>query len=388
MIESFNFSPCPQIIFGLGKLKELPELLSKYENILLVTGGRSFKTSSHYINLINDLKGKTIFDITVNNEPTPNFIDSTVSKYKNCSIDVVVSIGGGSVLDCGKAISAMLPLEDSVMNYLEGFETRVHPGHKVPFIAVPTSSGTGSEMTKNAVLRHVDKNGFKKSLRHNNFIPNISIIDPSLTITCPKNLTASCGLDALTHLLESYVSTTSSHLTDALALDGIESFSKGFIIAYSNGNDLASREHLAYASMLGGICLANAGLGTVHGYASAIGGFFNIPHGVVCSTLLPPCTKFTIDTLLENPDDNLPYLEKYCKVGEILSNKKSNSIQEGCKLLVGMLYSYLDELNIPKLSNYDITEGDFDKIINNTSNKSNPVPLSKYDLYYILKERL
>lgn len=389
MINNFKFSPMPKIIFGLGKIKELPGLLAEHNTILLVTGGNSFKNTSHYKDLFKSLKDKTIYPITIVGEPTPEFVDNTVLEYKNKNIDVVVSIGGGSVMDCGKAISAMLTLSDSVMNYLEGFETKKHPGTKLPFIAVSTSSGTGSEMTKNAVLRSVGENGFKKSLRHDNFIPNAAILDPELTLSCPKSMTVACGLDAFTHLLESYLSTNSSPMTDALALSGIEHFSKGFINACFDGaNNLESREHMAYASMLSGICLANAGLGTVHGYASAVGGYFEIPHGVVCATLLPPCTKYTIERLLEDKDKNMIYLEKYQKVGEILSKEKSTSVEDGCELLINLLYDYLKNLEIPSLSHYGVTENDFEKIIAQTGNKSNPIALCKDDLYKILLERL
>lgn len=387
-MNSFNFASTPKIIFGSEKLKELPQLLSKYNSILLLCSNSFIKTSK-YKNLLHELKNKNVYSFTVIGEPTPQLVDNIASYYKVKNIEIVISIGGGSVLDCGKAVSAMMTVSDNVLNYLEGFEIKKHPGTKLPFIAIPTSSGTGSEMTKNAVLRSVSDNGFKKSLRHDNFIPDIAIIDPTLTLSCPKNITAYCGLDALTHLLESYLSTNASPMTDALAISGIEYFSNSFIDTCFNGyENLKSREDMAYTSMLSGICLANAGLGTVHGFASSLGGFFKIPHGVVCATLLPPCTKYTIDRLIENEYDNLVYLKKFQKVGEILSNKKSTSIYEGCNLLIDILYNYLEELNIEKLSHYGVTESDFNKIVKNTSNKLNPISLSDEDLYNILLERI
>lgn len=283
----------------------------------------------------------------------------------------------------------MLTVPDSVMNYLEGFEVKRHPGTKVPFIAIPTTSGTGSEMTKNAVLREVSSDGFKKSLRHDNFIPNIAIVDPKLTLSCNINMTVACGLDTFTHLIESYLSTNASPITDALALDGIRYFSEGFIQSCLNGhNDLDARICMSYTSMLGGICLANAGLGTVHGFASALGGFSSITHGVVCSTILPPCTKLTIEKLLENKEDNMIYLNKYKLVGEILSGDKASNVEEGCKMLIDELYGFVEDFDIPRLSQYDICEDDFDKIISRTGNKYNPAALSHEDLYDILKERL
>lgn len=389
MIENFEFASNPHVIFGSGKIKELPNLLSEYKNILLLTGNSSFKNTSTYQDLIDNFQNKNIYSISLSGEPSPQFVDETVTKHKPNNIEVVVSIGGGSVVDAGKAISAMLLVDGSVMDYLEGFMTRVHPGTKVPFIAIPTSSGTGSEMTKNAVLSNIGEDGFKKSLRHNNFIPNISLIDPYLTLTCSKNMTVACGLDAFTQLLEAYVSTQSSPITDALALSGIEKFAKGFLNACNNGDcDLEARENMSYASMMSGVVLANAGLGTVHGFASPMGGYFDIPHGIVCATLLPPCTKYTIWNLLEDRDSNIEYLNKYSKVGEIISNKKASSIEEGCNLLISTLYDYLEDLIIPTLSSFGICKGDFDKIIKSTNNKYNPSSLSDDILRKILLERL
>lgn len=379
----------PYIILGCDKLSELPKLVTNYSNILLITGGQSFKNSHHYKSLLNNLNDKTIYSVPIFEEPSPDFIYETVKNHRQYNIDAVVAIGGGSVLDSCKSISAMLTVPDSVMNYLEGFDVKSHPGTKVPFIAIPTTSEAGSEMTKNAVLRKVSPNGFKKSLRHDNFIPNIAIVDPKLTLSCNINMTVACGLDAFTHLIESYLSTNGSPITDALALDGIRYFSEGFVQSRLNGySDLDTRKCMSYASMLGGICLANPGLGTVHGFTSALGGFYNITHGVVCATLLPPYTKLIIERLLENKEDNMIYLNKYKLVGEILYGDKASTVEKGCKMLIDKLYGFVEDFDIPRLSPYDICEDDFDRIINRTSNNFNPIALSYEDLYYILKERL
>ena len=190
-------------------------------------------------------------------------------------IDVVLSTGGGSVIDAGKAVSAMLRVEGSVAEYLEDVGTRKHPGTKVPFVAVPTTAGTGCEATRNAVLSRVGPDGFKKSLRHDNFLPDAAVVDPVLTLSCPPDITAACGLDALTQLLESFVSTKASVLTDVLALSGLEHIGNSLVPACTNsGQDIDMRANLSYAALMSGITLTSAGLGTVHGFASSIGGLF------------------------------------------------------------------------------------------------------------------
>ena len=383
-MENFNFAPTPNILFGNGKINELPKILLNYKNVLLITGKKSFKNSKQYENLLNNISNN-IYIVSIDEEPTLNFIDKIVLNNKKNNIDVVVAIGGGSVLDAGKAISAMITVEDSVINYIEGIGNRKHPGTKIPFIAVPTTSGTGSEMTKNAVIKNNLPNGFKKSLRHDNFIPNIAIIDPQLTLTCNKNITIFCGLDTLTHLIESYLSTNSSIFTDELAIHGIKYFNEGFIKSILNG-DLNSREYMSYASMIGGITLANSGLGIVHGFASSIGGISDIAHGIICSRLLPPCTKMTINRLMEDKKSNMNYLNKYRVIGEILSNKKTYSVEEGCDALINMLYEYIEEFEVPILLDFNINKENLENVIKNTSNKNNPISLSYNDLYEILLE--
>ncbi len=239
---------------------------------------------------------------------------------------MVIAIGGGSVMDAGKAISAMVLQNDSVMAYLEGVgEGKQHNGLKVPMIAVATTSGTGSEATKNAVLSQVGENGFKKSLRHDNFVPNVAILDPELMVTCPQSVTVASGLDALTQLLGAYVSTKATPLTDALALSGIEHFKEGFMGVCSGlSKDTQMRGHMAYASLMSGIVLANAGLGIVHGFASSVGGYFDIPHGVVCGTLLGEAVKLNIQLMNQDKDRYNEALKKYAKVGSILTGSNEN----------------------------------------------------------------
>src|SRR5688572_10016913 len=218
-MKPFVLAPSPVLHFGVGKFAILPDVIQKYgTSVLLITGTKSFSATTYYHRLLEELQKKaiTVKIHHVNNEPTPGMIDGAVRDSVNLKPDVVVAIGGGSALDAGKAVAAMLPLNDSVKNYLEGVGTKVHPGNKVPFIAVPTTAGTGSEAARNAVLSEIGENGYKRSLRHNNFVSNVAIVDPVLAITCPRSVTAASGMDAFTQLLESYLSLEGNTVTDAL----------------------------------------------------------------------------------------------------------------------------------------------------------------------------
>src|SRR5690606_22395692 len=228
---------------------------------------RWLSSSDHGQKLWQRLHDETIEfrQYSVATEPTPSIVDAAVNEFGDFSPEVVVAIGGGSVLDAGKAISAMLPLKAGVREYLEGVGSRTHPGDKVPFIAVPTTSGTGSEATKNAVLSEVGERGFKRSLRHDRFVSDVAIVDPVLAVTCPKTVTATSGMDAFTQLLESYLSTAANPITDALALEGLRHVSRSLPLAVHDPGNLSARCGMALASYLSGITLANAGLGLVHG---------------------------------------------------------------------------------------------------------------------------
>ena len=400
--EGFEFARTPKIYFGAGKFNDLDKIISKTgKTVLIVTGTYSFKSSGKFDAITKSLQNKSVkyFHFSVKGEPSPDLIDNAVTEFKNKGIDVVLAVGGGSVMDTGKAISAMLPQNESVLNYLEGVGNGIeHNGVKIPFIAVPTTAGTGSEATKNAVLSKVGPDGFKKSLRHDNFVPDIAVIDPELMLSCPSTITAACGMDAFTQLLESYTSSKSTPLTDTLAHNGLIFLKDNLVSACTTGsNDVEVRAGMAYASLISGITLANAGLGIVHGLASAIGGFFNIPHGVICGTLIGPATKANIEKLKNYSNNNT--LEKYANVGALLSIKDRNQLQMPfirynkdvdyyCNLLVKKIDEWTEKLKIPYLSDYGIKLSDIDKIICQTGNKNNPIKLGIDEIKKILLRRI
>ena len=393
MIKNFAFTPFPQIYFGEGEFLKLPQKLAKrFKNILLLTGGKSLRENGTLEEFCCELEANAISYIIeqINCEPGPELIDGIVKLHKNSNIDLVLAVGGGSVLDAGKALAAMMPLNDSIIHYLEGVGTKEHPGTSLPFAAVPTTAGTGSEATKNAVISEIGEKGFKKSLRHDNFIPDFAVLDPALMLSCPQNLTAACGLDAITQLLESYVSTNASPITDALAFGALEKAIPAFPNAVLHGeHDVEARTAMAYAALISGITLANAGLGIVHGFASPIGGFFDIPHGVVCGTLLPSATEVNVKRLQEQTDaEHQNRLKKHVKVARIFQESKDLNDEDALNFMVRKFYSWADDFKIPKLRFYNIKEKDIPRIISASAQKNNPVKLSEADLREILVKRI
>lgn len=388
MITAFNFATTPQLHFGVGKISVLPSSIKAFgSKVLLITGAHSFASSSYSRSFLDQLQSLaiTVEQYVIEKEPTPAMIDSAVQKFSMFSPDVVVAIGGGSVLDAGKAIAAMLPLNESVKDYLEGVGTKsAHPGIKIPFIAVPTTAGTGSEATKNAVLSETGENGYKKSLRHNNFVPNVAIVDPSLTLSCSPAITAASGMDAFTQLLESYLSTTANPLTDALAHRGLQHIANSLLVAYNEGSDILARADMALASYISGVTLANAGLGLVHGFASSIGGYFEIPHGVICSSLMFAANKITVRKLRvgKNGDETLL---KYAAIGKVFSKAEGKSDDYYTDALLALIETWAHEMSIPSLSQSGVDSSYFEKIVKASDNKNNPIALDQDEMFEVLE---
>jgi len=395
MISSFNFARIPNIIFGAGKLNELFDIILKFgKNILFVIGENSLKKSGKWEEITSNLESKSFNYslISISNEPTPMIIDEAATKFRKKNVELVVGIGGGSVTDAGKAISAMIPKEDSIKNYLEGVGSKTHDGKKIPYIAIPTTSGTGSEATKNAVIREIGPKGFKKSLRHDNLIPNVALIDPELMISCPPSISAACGMDAFTQLLEAYVSPKGNPMTDALAFSGMKYMNKNILSACSSGaSNIEVRTAVAYGSLMSGIALANAGLGIVHGLASPIGGLFDIPHGIICGTLLAEATKMNIKKLQKQGFSGKEALRKHADIGALLSGNKfveQGKIDEYCSMLVDILDRWTQNLKLERLGKYGIDIEDIERIVEKAGLKNNPVDLNKKDIKTILINRL
>jgi alcohol dehydrogenase class IV len=390
MTDSFRFSSLPKIIFGAGKRNELAaELNFRGNRVLLLTGSSSVHNSGHGEEIITSLKAANLEleHEVIAHEPSPSLIDQIVEKYRTSGIQVVVAVGGGSVMDAGKAISAMIPVEGSIRDYLEGVGEKKHPGLKIPFIAMPTTSGTGSEMTKNAVISEVGEEGFKKSLRHDNFIPELAIIDPEMMLSCPAKLTAASGMDAFSQLLESYLSTKANAMTDALALQGLKQIKKYLLRAFLEGEkNLESRSGMALAAMFSGITLAHAGLGLVHGFASPLGGFYYIPHGVACGSLMAPVFATTIDNLLDQPEH--PAIKKLIIISKVFADFKYKHDMEYLQAFKEKLIHITSLLEMPLLSDYGLKEEGIQKVVDCTSHKYHAIKLTNEQMVNALKARI
>jgi alcohol dehydrogenase class IV len=391
-LPDFSLLPLPVIHFGAGRFSKLAELAGSFgKNILVVTGSHALQRSGRLTELMDSLQsgGMNPFHLAVDREPSPELVDGAVSHYRELSIDAVLAVGGGSVLDTGKAISAMLLYDLAVERFIEGQEGFMpHDGRKVPFIAMPTTSGTGSEVTNNAVISRVGRNGFKRSLRHAAFVPDVALIDPELMVTVSPELTAASGMDACTQLLEAFTSPFATPYTDAITCSGLEYFCRSFLSACTDRSGYSAvRGDVAYAALMSGIALANAGLGIVHGFASSVGGLNDIPHGTLCATLLAEATRENI-VQLRSIDGNHSALQKYAKAGAILSGTAVKDVHAGCELLLETLEEWQEKLSFPRLSSFGLITEDLDGIVAATRSKSNSVQLDDAAMKRILSNRL
>jgi len=395
MIAPFSIARLPRIEFGVGAVCKLPELAARHGNrVLLVTGAQSFETSAYAPPLLEGLRqrGLSWDTVKVSGEPSPELVDDAVRRFRDDGFAVVIGVGGGSALDAAKAIAGLLKPANSVIDHLEGVGPELpYRGPATPFIAVPTTAGTGSEATKNAVLSRRGPDGFKKSFRDDALMADAAIVDPDLLVGCPPALIAANGMDALTQLLESYVSTKSNPFTDALALSGLRAVRDGLIAWYEGGASAAeARANMAYASLLSGICLAQTGLGSVHGLASPLGALFPIPHGVVCGTLVAAATRVNIEAM-ESREPESPALGKYAAVGRLLSGSHGKRATENRNQLSRVLEDWTQRMALPALSSLGVARTDVDCIVagsRGSSMKTNPIVLTDDEIRSVVTARL
>lgn len=388
VLSSFSFQQTPQIHFGPGSCRKLVKTLPPtLKRVLLLTGKASFDHSSSASQIPQALEdsGISYWHERISGEPSPPTINDLVNSYHDYDVDLVIAAGGGSVLDGGKAVSAMLMEKEDVTVFLEGVGHRSPSGARVGLLAIPTTSGTGSETTANSVISKVGAKGFKKSLRHPSYIPDIALVDPELTLGCPAKLTAYCGMDCFSQLLEGYLSEKGSRLTDALALEGLVAVKKSLVAAWRNGDDLEARTNLSYAAMLSGIVLTNAGLGTVHGLASVIGGLYPLAHGRICGSLMAPVNAATL-TRLQQESTNKEALAKYTRLGKVFSGQEGKSCDWYQNSFIDYLQKLASDFAVNEAKSLDLTEDAMKKIAELSSNKYNPVLFSKKELVTILQQ--
>ena len=393
-ITDFSVSRLPRIEFGSGALARLPAIARRYgRRALLVTGGGSLKASPVWARITDGLRkeGLSWLHLTIPGEPSPYMVDEAVRALRAENLDVVIGIGGGSALDAAKAIAGLLRPGNSVMDHLEGVGPELpYAGPATPFIAVPTTAGTGSEATRNAVLSVQGVDGFKKSFRDEKLVAEVALLDPDLLATCPPAVIAANGMDAFTQLLESYVSSRAAPLTDSLAWGGMTAVRDGLLPLFTDAGDAAARARMAYAALVSGITLAQVGLGSVHGLASPLGAFFPIPHGVACGTLLAEATRINIEALAARAPTHAA-LEKYAKVGRLLSPQAQPDRDAAHVALLDTLQGWTRALDLPRLGHFGVTAADIPRIVANSrgsSMKTNPVVLEDAEIARIVAARL
>jgi alcohol dehydrogenase class IV len=383
---SFEFATANRIIFGAGKLNGLgDQLKARAKRLLLVCGNSS--DAIPRVREILSAQGIPFDEFHVHGEPTVDTASEGALLALKHGCDMVIGLGGGSVLDAGKAIAALATNRGDIFDYLEivgqgGALTNA----SLPYIAIPTTAGTGTEVTRNAVLES-PSHGVKVSLRSPMMLPSIALVDPELTYSLPPAITASSGLDALTQLIEPFVSVKANPMTDAICREGMRHAAKSLRQAYHNGADASAREGMAVASLFGGMALANAALGAVHGFAGPLGGMLHAPHGAICARLLPLVMEANIKALKYRHAGHVA-IERYIEVAQIVTGDINASAQDGVKWVSDLV----SELNIPPLSAHGMNESHIpeavEKTLNASSFKGNPIALSEGELREVLERAL
>ena len=382
----FEFATPTRIIFGQGVIREIGPLAKSLGQRALVVTGSTSRRAEPLLALLQE-HGIDGFTFSVPGEPEVQTIQDGVVVTKRERCDLVIAIGGGSALDAGKAIAAMMTNPGDLLNYLEivgrGKPLQQPPA---PFIAIPTTAGTGSEVTRNSVLASPEHR-LKVSLRSPLMVPRIALVDPELTLDLPPVLTAGTGLDALTQLIEPYVCNRANPVTDALCVEGMKRAARSMRLAFANGRNISAREDMSLASLYSGLALSNAGLGAVHGLAGPIGGMFNAPHGAVCAALLPGVMEANL-VALELRQPASPALLRYEKVARCLTGNASATARDS----VAWVRQLVTDLQIPPLGGYGITAAHIPEIVEKaahaSSMKANPIALMTEELAGVVQRAL
>jgi alcohol dehydrogenase class IV len=382
----FEFATATRIIFGAGTLREIGPLAAEMGQRALVVTGRTVARATPLLDVLT-AQGMDYVLLPLGHEPTLDDVRLGTSQARERTCDLVIGYGGGSALDAAKAIAALLTNGGDPLDYLEVIgrgQPLTRPS--APCIAVPTTAGTGTEVTRNAVLASPDHR-VKASLRSPLMLPRLALVDPQLTHTMPPEVTASTGLDALTQLIEPFVSSRATPLTDPLCREGIARVARSLHRAYHCGDDAGAREDMALASLFGGLALANAGLGAVHGFAGPLGGMFTAPHGAICARLLPAVMAVNVRALQERHPES-EALQRYHEIARILTGDPHATAQDG----IAWIEDLCTDLRIPPLSSYGVRQRDFPTLIDKasvaSSMKGNPLPLARDEMEDILARAL
>ncbi len=383
---NFEFASAGQIIFGPGTVEQIGDLAEEMgRRVFLITGKDGNRTASVFARIKK--KGITITQFSIAGEPTTDAALAAVAEARRQACDFVIAIGGGSALDAGKVVAALLTNSGDLMDYLEVI------GHGQPlarkpaaYMAVPTTAGTGAEVTSNAVLDS-PHHRVKVSMRSRLMLPDLALVDPELTHSMPPNITAVTGLDAFTQLLEAFVSRQASPITDAICREGLRRAARSLVRAYADGNDSKARRDMSLASVFGGLALANAKLGAVHGFAGPLGGMYDAPHGALCAALLPHVMATNL-TALQSRSPDSPTIKRYEEIACIVTGRSDAQASDG----IEWIQKLCTRLMVPRLAVYGIKKDDFSDIIakskNSSSMKGNPISLTETDLAEVLTRAL
>jgi alcohol dehydrogenase class IV len=382
----FEFATAGRILFGPGTLRELGTIAGELGKFALVVCGSSSARTQPLFSAMEAANLKN-WSFATRGEPTIEHIKKGVNLARESGCNVVIGFGGGSVIDSAKAIAGLVTNAGDILDYLEVIgkgKPLIAPA--LPCIAIPTTAGTGAEVTRNAVLA-APEHRVKVSLRSPFLLPRVAIVDPELTSELPAEVTAFTGLDALTQLIEPYVSIRANPMTDAFCVEGMSRAARSLRRAFEHGHDPAAREDMALASMLGGLALANSGLGAVHGFAGPIGGMFPAPHGAICAALLSRVMEINIRALRERMPDG-EALRRYDRVATILTGNK----EAGPRDAINWVTELCRALRVPGLRAYGVTESDcgtlVEKAAEASSMKANPIVLTNEELTEALHRSL
>jgi alcohol dehydrogenase class IV len=378
----FEFATATRIIFGTGRIKEVGEIASEMGTRVLIVTGHTMERAAPLFDMLTEKRIEYV-TFSVSGEPTTETVRLGLQKAKEGRCDMVVGFGGGSPLDAGKAIATLLTNGGEPLDYLEVIgKGQTITKTSAPYIAIPTTAGTGTEVTRNAVLKSPEHR-VKVSLRSPLLLPRVALIDPELTYTLPPKVTASTGLDAFTQVLEPFVSNKANPMTDAICREGMRRAARSLRRAYEHGDDPVAREDMAIVSLFGGLALANAKLGAAHGFAGPGGGMFPAPHGALCARLLPYVMEVNVRALQERLPES-DSLRRYDEIAQILTGNSTATAGNG----VAWVQELCAVLQVPPLSQYGMNSDDIpvlvEKAAKSSSMKGNPILLTTDEMQEIL----
>ena len=382
----FEFATANRIIFGPGAIQQIGKITAEFGRRALVMTGWPVDQTTEVFNALS-AHGVTASYVPVSGEPTTESISQGVERARIDQCDVLIGFGGGSAVDSAKAVAALLANGGEPLDYLEVIgKGKPLTKPSAPCIAIPTTAGTGAEVTRNAVLASREHK-VKVSLRSPTMLPRVALVDPQLTLSLPAAVTASTGMDALAQLIEPFVSIKANPITDAFCREGMQLAARSLRKAYEHGDDPNAREDMALASLLGGLALANAGLGAVHGFAGPIGGLFPAPHGAVCARLLPPVMAINVLALRERQPESMA-LRRYDEVARILTANPAATAQDG----VIWVQELCEALHIPPLSAYGMNAQSLPDLVEKSavasSMQANPLKLTIEEMHEMLVQAL